>query len=371
MGSVAIAAGGTGGHLYPAIAVARELVGLAPGIPVHFVGSATGLESRVVPREGFPFTAVDSGPWHRGRPISLLLGMVASARGALKARGLLGDMRAGAVFSTGGFASAPVMMAATLSGIPTVVHEPNRMPGIVNRVFGRIASRVTLGFEDARGFFPSSRVIVTGVPVRRDLVVRNREQARRSLDITKEACVVLAFGGSQGASGINCAMAEAMPHLSSSTTPLLVLWMCGSRGRAECESAVRSVSMARPASLEVRLFDYLDDIGDALAAADIVVARAGASTVAELMATEKPSILVPYPHSAAEHQEKNAAALARADAAIVMSESSLTGKSLSDAISGLATDPSRRADMGRRIGAQGRPSAARDVAEQILAVMRS
>ena len=264
------------------------------------------------------------------------------------------------MFSTGGYVSAPVLLAAASLRLPIVLHEPNRGPGLVNRFFGRMASRVAVGFEETAASFPAGRVRVTGVPVRRQILIRDREEARRALGLDGPAGVVLVFGGSQGASAINRVVIEALPRLASSLAGTALVWICGRKDRAECEAA------ARGSAMRVLLFEYLDDIGDALAAADVVVARGGGSTGAELLALGKPSVLVPYPHAAGDHQAKNAAALEREGAAVVLAERDLDGASLAETVAKLVADPFRRAELGRRAAAQGRPGAARAVAEMIL-----
>jgi len=358
--AVVIAAGGTGGHLYPALAVAGELARLAPGLSVEFTGGAAGLEARVVPAESWPFTPFESAPWHRGRPLSMLTGGVRALRGAWRAKGWLRAKRARAVFSTGGFPGAPVLLAAAAARIPIVLHEPNLRAGIVNRVFGRVAACVTVGDEAAAGSFPRTRVRVTGVPVRRSVLEGDRARGRRMLGIEDEAFVVLVLGGSQGASAINRAVAEALPRLGSPGGPLSLVWLCGRAG----EPAASAVADTAP--VPVRVFGYLDDMASALAAADLVVARAGASTLAELSATGHPAILVPYPHAAADHQSRNAEAFARAGAAIVIPETELSGERLAAGIAALAGDRERLNTMARRSSALGRPDAARAVAQAIL-----
>ncbi len=360
-----IAAGGTGGHLYPAIAAAREIASLAPEVAVHFAGSERGPEARLVPQEGFPFTPVASGPWRRGHPLSGAKALALMARGALQARRLLKAVNAGVVFSTGGFTGAPVLLAAATCGIPTVLLEPNVRPGLVTRAFGRLAARVTVGSKETLRYFSPARTKVTGVPVRRELLNCDPASARRALGLDASTCVVLVLGGSQGASAINRAVAEALPHVTSSHVPLAFVWVCGNREHNMYEP------VARNASLPVKLFGYVDDMGGPLGAADLVVARAGASTVAELLALGKPSVLVPYPHAAADHQTQNALALAREGAAILLPEAQLNGQRLAEVIRDLAADPSRRVEMARCAEALGAPAAARAVAEEIVAVMRA
>ncbi|MEK7474511.1 MAG: undecaprenyldiphospho-muramoylpentapeptide beta-N-acetylglucosaminyltransferase [Candidatus Coatesbacteria bacterium] len=363
MDSVVIAAGGTGGHLYPALAVAGELARLAPGLGLRFTGGAAGIEARVVPAEGWSFTPLESSAWHRGRPLTLLTGSVRALRGAWRARGFLRHEGARAVFSTGGFPAAPALLAAAAERIPIVLHEPNRRPGVVNRFFGRVASCVTVGDEAAASAFPRGRVRVTGVPVRRAVLEADRARGRRTLGIADGAFAVLVLGGSQGAGAINRAMTQALPGLGSMPEPLSIVWLSGRAG----EAVLAPVAKAAP--VPVRLFGYLDDMASALAAADLVVGRAGASTLAEIAATGRPAVLVPYPHAAADHQARNAEAAGQAGAALVIPERELTGTRLAEAIGALAGDPARLADMGRRSAELGRPDAARDVALAILEIM--
>jgi len=363
MNAVVIAAGGTGGHVYPALAVAAELKGLAPGLGIRFTGSAAGLEARVVPAEGWPFTPLKSSAWHRGRPLTVITGGARALAGAWRGLRLMRATGTRVVFSTGGFASAPALLAATAARVPIVLHEPNRQPGVVNRIFGKVAARVTVGDGDATRFFPRSRVRVTGVPVRRTVLEGNRARGRATLGIEDGAFMVLVLGGSQGAGAINRALIDALPALRKAAPSSSVVWLCG---RA-AETALASV--ARSAVVPVRLIGYLDDMASALAAADLVVARAGASTVAELTATGRPSILVPYPYAAADHQTRNAEALATAGAATMIPETELDGPRLARAIASLAEDGTRRAEMSSRAAALGRRDAARAVALQVLEVI--
>jgi len=363
VGAVVIAAGGTGGHVYPALAAAREIALLDPSLDLLFLGSATGLEARVVPGEGFMFRPVSSGPWHRGRPWTILTGGLKALRGAVEARRAMREAGARAVLSTGGWAAAPALLAAFVGGIPIVVHEPNRAPGVVNRAFGRVAARVTVGDSDAARRFPAHRTVVTGVPVRKAVVEATREEARRRLGLGTASTVVLVMGGSQAARSINAATCEALPALAAERG-LELLWLCGASGLAECSAA------AERAGVRAKVMAYLDDMGSGLAAADLAVARAGASTVAELAVARLPSVLVPYPQAAGDHQTANAQALERAGAAVLLSQASLSGAALAAAVLGLARDAGRRTVMAGHAGSLARPDAARRVAEETLATVR-
>ena len=362
MGSVVIAAGGTGGHVYPALAAAREMAALDPSLDLFFMGSATGLEARVVATEGFRFLAVSSGPWHRGRPWTILTGGFKALRGTLEARRAMRLAGARGVLSTGGWASVPALLAALLGGIPIVLHEPNRAPGLVNRLFGRVAARVTVGDPETGRRFPPRRTVVTGVPVRKAVSETAREDARRRLGLGASSTVVLVMGGSQAARSINAAVREALPAFAAEGG-LELLWLCGAAGLPECSAA------AAKAGLRAKVMGYLDDMGAGLAAADLAVARAGASTVAELLVARLPSVLVPYPYAAGDHQAANARALADAGAAVLLPQASLTRASLASEVLGLARDGGRRSAMAAKAGSLARPDAARRVAEETLAVV--
>lgn len=356
-----MAAGGTGGHLYPALAVARELKDLAPDLALSFTGHADRLEARVVPQAGFSFAPLASGPWRRGRAASLLTGTARTLKGAAQARRLFKALGTRAVFSTGGFVSAPALLAAASLRLPIVLHEPNRTPGLVTRLFGRVAARVTVGDAAAAAAFPSRVVRVTGIPVRRELLAGDRAAARRALRLPEDACVVLVVGGSQSARALNRAVGEALPALAGLRVALV--WLCGRSEEAKLSP------VAAGARVPVRLFGYLDDMAGALGAADLVVARSGASTIAELTALGLPAILIPYPHAAGDHQTANAEALAAAGAGMLLPEEGLTGGTLAAALRALAGDPARRAAMASASATLGRPNAARAVALEILDVI--
>lgn len=362
MAFVMVAAGGTGGHVYPAIAVAQEIRQMAPECRLAFMGTPSGIEARLVPAEGFEFFGVSSGPWKRGHPLTMISGAARAARGSLAARMILKEQGVTAVFATGGYASLPVLSAAVTSGIPIVLHEPNYVPGLVMRLFARAAARITVASPEPAAFFPKRKVRVTGVPVRRGLLAKDRAGARGRLGLGPEDFVTLVLGGSQGAVSINGALAEALPLLEKSGRPVSVVWICGEKSVAGCGSA------ASGSRLKIKLFPYLDDIRFALWAADVVVARAGASTAAEILALGLPSILVPYPHAAGNHQLRNAESLAQAGAAKVIVEARLSGASLAAEILGLVESPEALRSLAGRAENLGRPAAAREVAEEVLAL---
>ncbi len=363
MGAIIIAAGGTGGHVYPALAVASELAVMRPGAEIAFIGSDRGPEARLVGQAGWEFHSVAAAPWRRSRPWTLFGSAAASLAGAARARKLFDSKKAGIVFSTGGYASAPTLLAAATRRIPIVLHEPNARPGAVTRIFGRMAERITVAHEAAGHAFPAPKVLVTGVPVRRSLVGMSRPEARRTLGLPGDGFTVLVLGGSQGAGGINDALARALPDLAAGGRNIVLVWLCGPANEGTIGP------LAGTAGFPVRVIPYLDDMAAAYGAADLAVARAGASTVAELLAAGLPAILVPYPHAAGRHQELNARAVAAAGAACVIPEGELKGPVLARRVLELAGNPQAREAMAAAARGLARPDAAREVGTAVLDVL--
>jgi UDP-N-acetylglucosamine--N-acetylmuramyl-(pentapeptide) pyrophosphoryl-undecaprenol N-acetylglucosamine transferase len=327
------------------------------------MGTENGFEARVVPAGGWEFEPVRARPWRRSRPWTLAGAALGAVAGAWKASRLLRRHHAGVVFSTGGYASAPVLLAAVVLRVPIVLHEPNAQPGVVTRIFGPLAARVTVVSDEAGRSFPRSRTEVTGVPVRRSLFTTGREEARKKLGLAGEF-TLLVLGGSQGAGAINAALESALPLLAEARGRISIIWSCGRAdfGRARAAAASAPVS--------VTAHSYIDDIGSVLPACDAVVGRAGASATAEMLVAGLPSLLVPYPFAAADHQRRNAEAIGRAGAARVLPESSLTGGLLAREILALAGDPAGLAAMADCARAAAKPGAARTVAGAVLAAMK-
>jgi UDP-N-acetylglucosamine--N-acetylmuramyl-(pentapeptide) pyrophosphoryl-undecaprenol N-acetylglucosamine transferase len=346
---VVIAGGGTGGHVFPALALAEVLAGR--GVDVQMIGTTAGLEARVVPDAGYPLHTVAGAPVRGGGVARALGGMVAALRGVAAARRLLAGLEPGVVVGVGGYASVAAVLAARLGGIPTVLQEQNAVPGLANRVLGRLSDRICLGFAAAAGYFPPGRSVHTGNPVRA-AVLRG----------TGPGTDLLVFGGSQGARRINQAVVAALPDLVPRLASRGVLHQTGV---AERDEVRRGYEAARVAA-DVRAF--IDDMGSAYGRAALVVARAGALTCAEVTARGLPAILVPYPHAADDHQRHNAMAVARAGAAEIVLDAALDGPTLVRAVGGLLDDADRRARMAAAARTLGRPAAAAHVADEVLAV---
>lgn len=362
---VIIAAGGTAGHIVPALALARTL--RSRGADVTVVGTPDGQESRLVPEAGFAFMGVEARPLPRSSLISWPAALATTARAVVAARSAISG--ADAVVGMGGYASVPVGLAAALTGVPLVIHEQNSVAGLANRLLSRRAAIVALSFESSRaGFGPRVPVRLVGNPVREavlDVAGRRRSapdairaEAAAELGLDPQAPIVVVFGGSQGARTINRAALAAAPRLPSTTQLLLIA------GRDKYEDVASEAS----GLTGVRVVAYLDRMELAYAVADVVVARAGATTCSELAVCGIPSVLVPYPHATDDHQLGNARELEVAGAASIVMDDRLDGAVFAERVGRLLADDALRASMGAAGRAWARPDASAVLAELVESV---
>ena len=350
-----MAGGGTGGHVIPALAVAKEL--RRRGHEPLFVGTPEGLEARLVPAEGFSLEFIQIGRLKRAGAVQAARTLLQLPLRVLKAAALLRKHRPAAVFSMGGFAAGPVVLAACLRRLPLVVMEPNAMPGITNRKLGRCISRALLSFPEAGRYFPPGKSEVTGLPVRQEFF-EIPPKPREAL------LTVLITGGSQGSRTLNQAARESWPLFRSSSAPVRFVHQTGGVAFAELSTAFAASGM------DGELVPFLDDMPAAFARSDLVVCRSGAGAVAELAAAGKPAILVPFPYAADDHQLRNAEAFAAAGAARLILDREMTGQRLFDEIMTLAAAPGLLERMGQAARRLARPGAARraaDILEELSA----
>lgn len=310
---------------------------------VLFVGTPTGPEARLVPEAGVSFFGVPAAGFDRSRPLSLIVAGAVLVGSMLRALTLLRRFRPDVVAGFGGYVSLPVGFAAVIARIPLVLHEQNSVPGMTNRVLSRWARAVGATYPaSAARFAHPERVETTGNPVRASVLASTREGGRATLGVPEGATLLLVFGGSRGARHINAAVTAMRDQLMSMES-LHVLHIAG---RDEAQG-VRADLAARggDAGGRYRVVDYLDDMGSALAACDVVVARAGATTIAEITAVGRAAVLVPYPYATDDHQTLNAAALRDSGAAVVIPDAELDSSAFAEALLGLLGDPVRRASM--------------------------
>jgi UDP-N-acetylglucosamine--N-acetylmuramyl-(pentapeptide) pyrophosphoryl-undecaprenol N-acetylglucosamine transferase len=345
-----LAGGGTGGHVIPALAIANELK-KSYAAEVLFIGTARGIENRLVPAAGYPLQLVRVGAL---KNVSLMTRSKTAfdlPRAVWSAGRMLNDFAPDVVIGVGGYASGPAMLAAVVKHIPTLAFEPNVVPGFANRVVARFVSGAAVHFEETAKYF--RRAEVTGVPVRQAFFEIPPKRGG--------APTLLVFGGSQGAHAINEAMIRCLPELQRQAPGIRILHQTGERDYDDAVAAYcrfNESGLTEPAEF----FKFIEDMPAAFARADLLVCRSGASTVAEIAAAGKPAIFVPFPRAADDHQRVNAEALARSGAAVVVEESKLEGVWLAETIAALIGDAQRLKSMSDAARGLSHPNAARDIA---------
>jgi UDP-N-acetylglucosamine--N-acetylmuramyl-(pentapeptide) pyrophosphoryl-undecaprenol N-acetylglucosamine transferase len=352
---VLIAAGGTGGHIYPGIAVAKEILRRNGASEVLFVGTARGLETRIVPENGFQLSLINSAGLKNVGFAGKIKGLSVLPKSFIEARKIIRQFRPHVVVGAGGYVSGPVLMMAAIMGVPTLVMDSNALPGFTNRQLARFVDKAALTFEEAVKFF-GKKAIVTGNPVRREFFEVPRK-------VRSDLFHVLIFGGSQGARAINEAMAAALPHLAEHRGRLTVTHQTG---EADLEKIRVAYAESELADADVRPF--ISDMFVEFGKADLVICRAGATTCAELGAAGKAAIMVPLPTAADDHQRKNAEALERVGAAKMILQAELTGERLANEIGELIASPEKISAMETAAKSIGKPDAAErtvDIIEQL------
>jgi len=356
---VIVAGGGTGGHLYPGIAVAREIARQRPGAVVTFAGTARGIESRVVPREGFELDVIRSGGL-KGKAVGQRVsGLSLLPLSAMDAWHVISRRRPHLVIGVGGYSSGPVVALAALRRVPTLLLEQNAVPGLTNRLLAPLVRQAAVTYETTLPFF-RGKGFVAGNPVRAEFL-----EPQTALDgslAPARALRVLIFGGSQGAHAINVACVEAAEKLAASPTPLTLVHQTGERDLAMVRQGYERAGLA------ARVEPFLFEMDREMKSADLVVCRAGATTLAEITAAAKPAILVPLPTATDDHQRKNAHELARAGAAEVIDQRDLSGNRLAVRIFALVADGAGRKRMSDAARGLARPDAARVIAARAIAI---
>jgi len=348
---IALVSGGTGGHIYPGIAVADELKKRCPEAEIVFLGGREGLESDVVPKAGYRIELIRARALLRKLSYKALSAPFVSLAGFFQAFALLRRFRPQALLSTGGYASLPVVLAAKLLGVPIYLHEQNVLPGFTNRFYARWATEVFLSFEASKKYLPGT---VTGNPVRREIIEADRETARRKLGYAPGDRVVFIMGGSQGARTINLAVAEALPKLSGGAR---IIHVVGRRDAGLVAGVLKDKQYPF-----YRRVDYLYNIGEMLASADLVISRAGATAIAEFTCRGLPMVLVPFPFSAEGHQDLNAQAVAEAGAGLVIANGDFTPERFRALLADRNLDWAKMGAASRRLG---RPDAAAKIVERM------
>ena len=363
--------GGTAGHVNPAVALAQLLQRQEEGAEVLFVGSDRGLEKDLVPKAGYDFRTVHISSFHRSfAPREIrhnLVSVYNLMRAPGEARAILRDFRPDAVIGTGGYASYPMIKAAAKAGIATAVHESNVVPGLTTEMLEPFAGRILVGFEACRQHYRHpDKVVVTGTPVRQDFFALTKAEAKAKLGVDDGRPLIVSFWGSLGASTMNARMADFL-SLEAKNEPFHHIHGAGKAGYPKLLAALgeKGIDLASHPALQVR--EYIYDMALVMRAADLVISRAGASTISELTALGVPALMVPSPNVTNDHQMKNARALESAGAAALLPEKDATPQALFQTCCGILHDPARQAKMAESMAALGVP----DAAERILDTVRA
>ena len=361
--NIVIAGGGTGGHLFPALAIAGELKKRFDDVKITFVGTVKGIEAKIVPKEGYDVRFIRSEGLVGNnvyRTVRSILKVPLSLKDSYM---ILKDLNPDLVFGVGGYSSGPVLMCAKLMGIPTMIHEQNSLPGFANRVLGKFVDTIAVTYHESINYFSREKTYLTGNPVRDEIVKGEKERGYKTFSLDRDLFTIFIFGGSSGATHINKAVGESLVYLEPFRDSIQFLHQTGERDY----NAVVEVYRSRGFKGTVVPFAY--EMADAYKVADLIISRAGATTLAELTATGKAAILVPYPYAAGNHQEVNARKLLDIGAARMILDRDLNGKTLSDLIKYMLEDPDAIAEMERTSKSLGSPDATKkvvDLAEGLL-----
>jgi len=343
MATIVMAGGGTGGHVVPLLAVARELK--ACGHECVFIGTRSGFEAKLVPGTGFPLEFIEIGGLNRVGLAQVTRTLIQLPLSILKARGLQGRFQAGVIFSMGGYVAGPVVLAGLWRRLPIVVMEPNALPGLSNRYVARFVTRALLNFPEAARFFPPGRSTITGLPVRPEFFAI-RPKARET------TLTVLITGGSQGSRRLNEAAQQSWNYFREAAFPVRFIHQTGS---ADCAALAKRFAES---GMQGHVVPYIEDMPAAFASADLVIARAGAGSLAELAAAGKPAVLVPLPGATDEHQLRNAEAFSKAGAARLVLDNEMDGGRLFEEVSKLSSQPAVLKRMGDQARKLSHPEAA-------------
>ncbi len=359
---VIITGGGTGGHIYPALAIAAELQAKRPEVKILYVGTEKGLESTIVPKAGLEFKTVDISGLDRSSMLKATKTIAKFPVSFYQAWDILRAFSPDIVIGTGGYVSFPVVYIATVLGCKTIIHEQNAVPGLANRHLAKRVDHTMLTFAEAESHLQAKSLIVTGLPVRKEIGQVDKDTARKKLQLKKDQFTLIVFGGSRGAVSINKAMSDMLPRVGG--VQMQVIWITGEANYQEIITQIGDAAGNPPDN--VSIYPYMYDIEIALAAADLAVCRAGASTISELAILGLPAIFIPYPYAADNHQEKNARVLVEKNAADMVIDEFLDGDTLFKRIERIRQDKTILDAMGQNMLNEAKPDALNKIMQVIL-----
>lgn len=362
---VIITGGGTGGHIYPGLAIARSIEAKYPESEILFVGNNGGLEAEIIPREGYKLATIHSQGLPRKVSLEVLKSIFLTGIGVWEARKVINSFQPEIVIGTGGYVSGPVMLVAALQGKKTIIHEQNAYPGLTNRLLARLVDKVALSNQAAKNYFNSTdKLVWTGNPIRPEIIKAERKKSCQELGLDFNRKIILAFGGSRGAKSINQAMEEVY-NLAQKNSKIQVLHITGKNDFARVKEVAVKLGISELEKGNVIIKPYLYNMAAGLAAADLVISRAGATGLAEITAKGVPAILIPYPYAAENHQEYNARSLEKKGAAEVILDKELTGDKLVKKVKKIISSQNKLAKMAQASKELGKPEAAENILELV------
>ncbi len=357
---IIVSGGGTGGHIYPALAIAKQIIEQHPDGKILYIGSGKGLEADIVPKAGVDFKAIEISGFKRSLSIENIKTIIRFFRAVTESKKMIREFGADAVVGTGGYVCGPVVYAAAKLGIPTLVHEQNVIPGLTNKFLSRHTDRIAVSFSGSAQYFPKDKVVVTGNPRATEVAKADPEQGRSSLAVRPSRRIILVVGGSRGARAINEAFLQAVPELATKKD-LHFIYVTGEVHYQKVKEQLEKHEIQS----NVSVYPFIYNMPQVLAATDLIVNRAGASFLAEITSLGIPSILIPSPYVTNNHQEKNARWLEEHGAATVILEKDLTGPSLIESIDHIMMNKTKWFEMKAAAKKLGEPKAANKLYEEL------
>ena len=362
---VIISGGGTGGHIFPAIAIANALKSIDPAIEILFVGAEGRMEMEKVPAAGYAIEGLNITGFQRSLKLSNLAFPFRVISSLMKAGKIINRFRPDVAVGVGGYASGPLLFMATRKGVPGLIQEQNSYPGITNKMLASKVEKICVAYENMQQFFPASKIILTGNPVREEMVKieGKRKDAATFFGLNSELKTILVVGGSQGARSINHAIKAHLKEISEAGVQLI--WQCGKIFFEEAKQAVAAMGNDK-----IKVFDFITRMDYAYAMADVIISRAGASTVSELCIIGKPAVLVPLPTAAEDHQTKNCKALVEKNAALLIADKNAM-EQLVETTLDLIQDESKQQQLSKNIAGMALTNSAKVIAEQVLGLIKN
>ena len=364
---VLVSGGGTGGHIYPALTIVEAIRDLDPAAEFLYVGTEQGLEKDIVPRENIPFVTMDLLGFERKISLENLKRGYMAFKGLLKARNIVDNFKPNVAIGTGGYVCGPILFAASLMGVPTIIQEQNAVAGITNKILSKVATKIALGSLAAKSSFPAEKSVYTGNPIRKSVTQGKKDATLKTFGFTEDKPILLVTGGSRGAKSINTAMIDVVKE-EAAKNRMQILLVTGKYSHDEILTSIKNAVNNIEELPHIKIVPYLYNMPEALAMADLVVMRAGAIALAEIAAIGKPAILIPYPYATGNHQEANARDFVEKQAARMILDRDLSGENLHNYIEEIIFNDQLKKDMANNMKTLGKPEAANDIAKMALCI---